>query len=241
MTRSINFVCHPYTQRLQKGVALVMVLLFLVAITGITVWAARQSMLGEGMARNQQDMEVARQAAESALRDAERDIENAGLEHKYWAVKPDDLAGDSCTRSRKLIAIDFTSNCDKGLCQRSDAQYATYEWSTADASTGGEPWWPSSKGGQWVNDFNGSTVTKPSRTNVTANEANCYTFKGGVPLGTYTGAIAIRGVSVQPEYLIEYFKRSIPGQQEKDVYRITARGFGYTPRTQVVVQSIYLP
>ncbi|WP_367847159.1 PilX N-terminal domain-containing pilus assembly protein [Rhodoferax sp. WC2427] len=239
MTRPLKFTLNPATPASQKGVALVMVLLFLVAITGITVWAARQSMLGEGMARNQQDMEVARQAAESALRDAERDIENAGLKHANWAVKPDDLATDSCIRSRKLIAIDFTTDCAKGLCIRTDAQYANYQWSSASASNGGEPWWPTGKGGQWVNDFNGSTVTKPGRTPV--DQANCASFKGGVPLGTYTGAVAIKGVSVQPEYLIEYFKRAVAGQQERDMYRITARGFGYTPRTQVVVQSIYLP
>lgn len=236
MTRSTNLTPRPCPQ---KGVALVMVLLFLVAITGITVWAARQSMLGEGMARNQQDMEVARQAAESALRDAERDIENSGLNQNAWAVKPMSLAGLSCTRTRKLIAIDFTPTCDRGLCIRTDAQYANYQWTSANASNGGEPWWPTGKGGQWVNDFNGTTVTKPGRTPV--DQANCTTFKGGVPLGTYTGAVAIKGVSVQPEYLIEYFKRAVPGQQEKDMYRITARGFGYTPRTQVVVQSIYLP
>ena len=231
-----------YTQpaKSQQGVALVMVLLFLLAITGLTVWAARQSMLGEGMARNQQDMEIARQAAESALRDAERDIENAGLNVANWAVNPSLLAGRSCSRiARRLIAIDFTSNCAKGLCQRTDAQYASYQWSTADITTGGEPWWPSTRGGQWVNDFNGSTVTKPGRTPVDSN--NCETFTGGVPLGTYTGAAPIKGVAVQPEYLIEYFKRSVPGQQEKDIYRITARGFGYTSRTQVVVQSIFLP
>ena len=49
--------------RQQQGVALVVVLLFLVAITGISVWTARQSMISEGMARNQMDQEVARQAA----------------------------------------------------------------------------------------------------------------------------------------------------------------------------------
>ena len=60
----------PAHSQRQRGVALVVVLLFLVAITGISVWTVRQSMLAEGMARNQMDQEVARQAAESALRDA---------------------------------------------------------------------------------------------------------------------------------------------------------------------------
>ncbi len=237
MTRPIHFTLSRQTPTRQQGVALVMVLLFLVAITGITVWAARQSMLGEGMARNQQDMEVARQAAETALRDAERDIENSGLAHSNWAVKPSTLAKASCTRKHRLIASDFKRNCAKGLCERSDADYANYNWSTATTSSGGEPWWQTSKGGQW-----GSTV-KPSRTSVVENDPICDDdeFTGGVPLGTYTGATSIRGVSMQPEYLIEIFKRSVPGQQEKNLYRITARGFGYTPRTQVVVQSLYLP
>jgi type IV pilus assembly protein PilX len=215
--------------------------MFLVAITGITVWAARQSMLGEGMARNQQDMEVARQAAESALRDAERDIENSGLPASKWAVKSTDLAKASCTRVRKLIAIDFTFNCTNGLCLRTDAQYANYNWNTSTVSTGGEPWWQTSKGGLWVNDFNSGNTSKPSRTSVTEADPLCASFLGGVPIGTYTGAAPIRGVSVQPEYLIEYFKRAVSGQQEKNMFRITARGFGYTPRTQVVVQSLYLP
>ena len=70
---------HSPHSKEQNGVALVVVLLFLVAITGISVWTARQSMLAEGMARNQMDQEAARQAAESALRDAERDIDNAPL------------------------------------------------------------------------------------------------------------------------------------------------------------------
>ncbi len=29
--------------------------------------------------------------------------------------------------------------------------------------------------------------------------------------------------------------------QEEPVYRITARGFGYTQRTQVVLQTIFVP
>mgnify|MGYP002040299213 CR=1 FL=1 len=50
----------------QRGVALVVVMLLLVAITGITLWMVKQSTLSEGLARNQQDQEAARQAAESA-------------------------------------------------------------------------------------------------------------------------------------------------------------------------------
>lgn len=229
----------------QDGVALVVVLLFLVAITGITIWMVKQSTLSEGMARNQQDQEAARQAAESALRDAERDIMNATLTTKTNA---------SCTRAAlELNPNDFSSNCKSGLCIRDDASYTTTNWTTASSSNQSvaEPWWPTNKGGLWNDDFD----SKPGRyPDVTS--ANCDSFTGAVPLGTYTGVAPITGVAAQPEYLIEYFRRksvrmnldetrvTSTGQnanQWSSMYRITARGFGYSLRTQVVLQSIYFP
>jgi len=62
------------------------------------------------------------------------------------------------------------------------------------------------------------------------------TFTGGVPLGTFTGTPPIRGVALQPEYLIEYVRR---GSSEDDFFRITARGFGYRAGTEVVMQSYF--
>lgn len=214
----------------QRGVALVMVLLFLVAITGLTVWAARQAMLGEGMSRNQQDLEIARQAAESALRDAERDLKN---------VVP--LANNSCSRGGAILPVRFNTTCLGGLCYRVDADYSTSQWAnaTSGSTLNSEPWWPVGKGGLWGTINVTAGTDKPNRVPATSN-SNC-AFSGGVPLGTFTGAPAIRGVAAQPEYLIEYFRRSIPGRKEMPVYRITSRGFGYSLRTQVVLQSVFLP
>lgn len=213
--------------RRQGGVALVTVLLFLVAITGLTVWTARQAMLGEGMARNQQDLEVARQAAESALRDAERDL---------GGVTPVPTKF-SCSRGGAILAAQFDAACTNGLCFRPDTDYASSQWGSAAAGSllNSEPWWPVSRGGLW----NGVGTGKPERVPPTAS-TNC-DFQGSVPLGTYTGAAAVRGVAAQPEYLIEYFRRSVPGRKETPVYRITARGFGYSQRTQIVLQTVYLP
>ncbi len=229
----------------QRGVALIFVMLLLVAITSVTIWMVKQSTLSEGIARNQLDQETARQAAESALRDAERDIMNASL-----ALLPN----ASCTRGLgELNPNDFTANCTAGLCIKDDASYSTSNWSAATASnpTSAEPWWPTSKGGSWNDDFD----SKPGRyPTVTAN--NCTSFNGGVPLGTFTGASAIVGVAAQPEYMIEYFRRknvrmnldetqvTSSGDNSNrwsSMYRITARGFGYSLRTQVVLQTIYFP
>lgn len=218
------------------GMALITVLLFLVAITGLAVWTARQSILGEGMARNQLDREAAHEAAEAALRDAERDL---------TTISPTLIANASCSRNRSgpPIVYEFTATCTTGYCFKEDGDYANSNWSTASASvkTVAEPWWPTSKGGGWNNGTLTIGDNKPGRTPVTTTNCN---FTGGVPLGTFTGIAPIAGVAVQPEYIIELFdntKISAVTKQEEPVYRITARGFGYTQRTQVVLQTIFIP
>lgn len=231
---------------LQSGVALVVVMVLLIAISGIGVWTVRRSLMGENTARNQIDQQAARQAAESALRDAERDIMNV-----IATLQP----GASCARglTTGLNPNEFTSTCNKGLCVKSELDYNTVNWSTATAgdATLAEPWWPKGKGGSWNEDVS----SKPDRTAATVDTGHCE-FTGGVPLGTYSGAEPIRGVARQPEYLIEVFKRknvriNIPepqvvsggefANQWSTMYRITARGFGYSSKTQVVLQTIYFP
>lgn len=210
----------------QRGISLVVVLIFLTAITGITIYSVRQSLFGEGSARNQIDLEVARQAAESALRDAERDIMN---------LSPTTLPGATCTRGRDRLPIfaDFTADCQQGYCNFVESSYTNANWNdaTSSSTTNVEPWWPTGRGGRW-----GAPKTAPIAS------GNCSAFTGGVPYGTYTGAAPIQGVANQPEYLVEIFSRTSPaGIPNTNYYRITARGFGYLQRTQVVLQTIYAP
>lgn len=211
----------------QRGVSLVIVLLFLSAITGVTVFAVQQSILGEGLARNQLDVAVARQSAEAALRDAERDLTN---------INSMLLPNASCTRGRAdpPLLASFNEICTQGFCAYPEVRYLTSSW-TAKTVAAGEPWWPTGRGGQWNDD----ELTKPDRPS--ASTTNC-TFNGGVPLGTFTGTVALRGVAKQPEYLVEYFNRVSPVTKlPTSTYRITARGFGYTKRTQIVLQTIFAP
>ena len=146
----------------QRGISLVTVLLFLVAITSIAVLSARKATLQEGAGRNQLDMEVARQAAESALRDAERDLSGAA---------PVDKTNISCARPEILT---FDKDCTSGLCRKetdgaTNSNYANSNWSAAVAGSTekSEPWWPVSKGGLWENSSitdDSDTSKKPSRT-----------------------------------------------------------------------------
>lgn len=59
----------------QRGVSLVVVLLFLLVMSVLGVTAIRTSNLEEKMSGNERDRELAFEAAEAALRDAERDVQ----------------------------------------------------------------------------------------------------------------------------------------------------------------------
>jgi type IV pilus assembly protein PilX len=228
----------PVARRVRaRGMSLIIVLIFLTAISGLTIWSVRQSILGEGLARNQLDLQVAKQAAEAALRDAERDIMNLNAGLNTMTVNGVAYSA-SCTRGRDRPpqASDFTATCNQGFCILPETDYAQSRWSGASGAVA-EPWWPTGRGGLWNNAFDG----KPDRTVTPVDTAHCV-FTGGVPLGSFTGVPAVRGVAVQPEYMVEYFRRSnATSYQPSNFYRITARGFGYTQRTQVVLQTVFSP
>jgi Tfp pilus assembly protein PilX len=65
-----------------------------------------------------------------------------------------------------------------------------------------------------------------------------------VQYGTYTGAQSFSGVSRQPRYIIEIF--GLPSHAEPFsgspyvYYRITARGYGGNPNSQVTLQEVFI-
>lgn len=203
-----------------SGVALLVVLVFMLALTGLGLMSARLALGGEALARNQLDHEVAFQAAEAALRDAERDLMLAP------GVQP---ANARCPRgSDRQNGVDvnlFTEDCLRGQCDRdmSTEGARDYAAGSSDVENSGEPWWPNAKGGKWNNATDKGATGKCN-------------FDGAVPLGTFTGSQNLVAVARQPEYLIEYTKRS----GGRVVFRITSRGFGYRQGSEVVLQSYFL-
>lgn len=211
---------HP---RGQQGVAMLVVLVFTLALTGIAIVSARLALLGESVARNQLDLQVARQAAEAALRDAEKDL--------MIADEAADFPGHVCKREgeRPVMAqtIQFTENCLRGQCQPDLEQRRQVDYTKgADNIKMAEAWWPEDRGGRWG---------EPAKDKPAPGKAgNCASFTGSVPLGVFTGAKPIQGVAFQPEYLIENIRRG-----DDTYFRITARGFGYRAGTEVVLQSYF--
>ncbi len=251
-----HFALARTAHSLQSGVVMVIVLLFMLALSTIAIFTVRNVTLGERQARNESEYQVARQAAEAALRDAERDL--------YPDAALPAPTTPECTRTgsvfrtndRVVSADEFTDTCLGGQCWVPAARYAV-AWGSATTSNPGEPWWPISKGGLW-----------------TSSGSTCATYAGPVPLGRYTGVPPLVGVSRPPDYLIEYlgdpsqdtaligkgFECATPligvgpalGAADQTtvatvtaplmacyLFRITARGFGPSTNTEVVMQSYF--
>lgn len=98
----------------QQGASLIMVMLILIVVTLIGVSAVQISILGERSARNDRDYQVAFQAAEAALLDAEIDMNGPGTASRQNLFAPgNDVAFiDGCgagnTTSRGLCALSTT-------------------------------------------------------------------------------------------------------------------------------------
>lgn len=207
----------------QRGVAMLVVLVFTLALTGIAIVSARLALMGESVARNQLDLQVARQAAEAALRDAEKDL--------MIADEKVEFPGYVCKRDgeRPVMAqtIQFTKDCLRGQCEPNMEQRRQVDYTKGEGNVEfAEAWWPEARGGRWGEP----AVNKPAAD----DKKNCGTFTGAVPLGVFTGVKPIQGVAFQPEYLIESIRRG-----DDTYFRITARGFGYRVGTEVVLQSYF--
>lgn len=80
-------------------------------------------------------------------------------------------------------------------------------------------------------NLSGLTCIEPS---VPVYSSKNFKAAPSVEFGKYTGALPLNGLSLQPRYLIEPFILN-----EINHYRITARGYGVNPDTQVTLQEIY--
>lgn len=103
-----EFRQRPHSVEDQRGAALIVGLIFLVILTLLGVTAMQSSTLEERMAGNARDRNLAFQAAEAALRDAERDI------------RCQTAAGNAATVQRGFGCISGITGadaaCTGGLC-----------------------------------------------------------------------------------------------------------------------------
>ena len=201
----------------EQGIALVTGLIFLLLMTLIGATAIQTTSLDERMAGHVRDRNLAFQAAEAALRDAEQDIRGIG-------------AG---TRNPAISGIsDFYPDCDM------DGTADTYDDGLCDRRTdcaANDPFFIACKK-RWVIAFyTGSSVVFPAFGTYAAITLDM-TAPPSVEYGQFTGADPIADVSAQPRYLIE-------GRKIEDAfyYRITVRAQGASANTAVWLQEVYKP
>lgn len=124
--------------RQQRGASLVVSLLMLVAVLLLGISTAQIALMGEKSSHNDRDRQIAFQAAEAALMDAEMDIEKS----------PDSTKSRSDLFSENPVLSDFAAGCGAGASNNKLGLCAT-------ANPGTEPIWK-------LVDFTdtGSTTTK---------------------------------------------------------------------------------
>lgn len=194
----------------QSGAVLIISLIMLLLLTLIGTSSMQTTSLEEKMAGNFRDRNLAFQAAESAIRDAELDIRGIG----------------TTLRSPPISGItDFYVNCnmdnvantyDDGLCDR--------KWSLPSSYAGTSINWPA---------FTNRGITWPAiNIDMTAPPSVAYgTFTGAEPI---PGPSATQSLSAQPRYLIEGYTRT-----DGFYYRITVRAQGINANTVVWLQAVY--
>jgi type IV pilus assembly protein PilX len=119
----------------QRGAALVVVMLVLLVVTVTGVASARVALLGEQTARHDRDMQIAFEAAEAAVVDAEDDIRNRGSagcaalrgHTKFLQPDPSGIPAGTC----------LATAGDRGICAPAPDQAARPAWAAVDFGADG--------------------------------------------------------------------------------------------------------
>jgi type IV pilus assembly protein PilX len=222
----------------QSGAVLIVVIVLIAILSATVAYTTKNTLQGGQQIRNERDYLLAYQAAHAALWDAERDLAlNPGQALPNAAcVRSPGFRSTPADLNNPNASPQFTSNCLAGQCLSANSV-----WASAGPANSGAPWWPVSKGGQWSATGTASSMS-----------AQCETFTGSIPLGTFTGTPAFKGVARQPDYLIELMRpastlpdASLGGNYTCQtpavdclVFKITARGFGSSLTSEVLLQSM---
>ena len=208
----------------QRGMALVFVLIMISIVFVIAAVSSRIVTLGERAARNDRDRQVAFQAAEAALSDAEMDIMGPNTGPKSRVAMFGTLpAGADCSADPST----------RGYCgPLAEGAYKTIFANDFTPATGDPCVSRSSTSRQWVEfgEFTG-------RAGGSGDEATC---GRAVEFAiSDTGALPVK----RPRYIIEKSLLSFRNRAETvgkpfDAFVVTAIGYGLQPGTQVVLQAV---
>lgn len=261
MKNKCNF-CQTPRHGVSRGFVLVTSLIFLVVLSGLTVMGLRRSFFEERMATNDRDIYVAREAAELALRDAERDIAGHRFDDAFCTAATKATCGGNLriNGTRPLDGTSTNWNFWAGFPDQISNGTARYPLSTAvrpasvdgtnigvyvaseDTTTCGMPLW---RAADW------DAAVARTCNNLAIVRTVMYGEFTGAPDPATAAAPALctaNSFPRCPRYLIEYLNPADIGVSStaKAYFRITAVGFGRLSNaagsvTSVTLQSIFSP
>jgi type IV pilus assembly protein PilX len=198
----------------QSGAVLIISLIMLLLLTLIGASSMQTTTLEEKMAGNMRDRNIAFQAAESALRDAEQDIRGIGTTPR----------NDPIVDSKNS---NFVANCNQDNIANTDDDGLCYRRWGFLLPAYVEP------------SYAGTSISWPAFTSyllLTVDMTKMPIDGKSVAYGRFTGALPIAGIptSAQPRYIIE-------GHKNQTYYRITVRAQGSSANTVVWLQEVFKP
>lgn len=195
---------------MQRGATLIVVMLLLIVVLLLGVGASQIALQGEKSSRNGRDREIAFQAAEAALLDAETDIEASpnALRSRSHLFSAAGVAG--FPQEMGTFCGSGEANVFLGLCRYTEGEDADAAWRHVDFLDAG----------------------------ATSVQSVPYgRFTGQVfPVGA--GPLPARLPRYIVELLPDR-KPGTAADETAHVYRITAVGFGVRESTQVALQTVY--
>jgi type IV pilus assembly protein PilX len=212
----------------ERGFSLIVSLMMLIVIIILGVSGAQMSVNEERGSRNDRDRQIAFQAAEAALKDAEYEIYGATgvLCTLPSQVGNGNLRFGTQTCFNSFATVGFLPGCsglpNAGLCTFNQALPAYLDSTNVD-------FYADAKG-----TGNGHTVKYGDYTGRSYASQATSGF-GALPLSAYP-----------PRYIIEWVPKNTSvdsvtggdGSTGNRMFRVTAMGFGANPNSQVVLQSI---
>lgn len=200
--------------RRQGGAVLIVTLMFLVILTLLGVTAMTSTTMEERMAGNTRDSAIALQAAESALRDARRDISN--------------LPVTGTGRGIPIAVADFgDKDGTPASCNTGDLRGLCLPANNPDKTP-------------YQKDIGAIVPSFPATHSLSGAPSLAY--------GEITGANDIGGEGAPvpatvPRYVIEGYCLRQDGESLQrfcNFYRITVRGYGRNPNTQITLQETFV-
>lgn len=239
----------PSHRRPQRGVALFVVIVFVMLSMLLALWASRTSLFNEMVVGNDADYQRAFEAAQALLQDAELDIRNqksdgtpcAGTGDVCRTGIPEQIPLEAKDVGLLLAALDSqATKCSKGLClKRIDKQDF---WNNTDTSKGYTlAQMADAAVGARYGQYTGATTGDSSHpinpilqwdSSTPAAEGGWYWIEV-LPYDESAKTSALI-VGAPNNYLPLNLTPSV-------VYRITALAYGRKQRTQVVLQQTYAP